>query len=89
MLSVSGDAKYADLMELELYNGFLGGIGLDGESWFYRNSLRFHADSEHLVGGHDFMAERGLPGRKRICCPTNLLRTLAQLHSYLYSIIAS
>ncbi len=86
MLSVSGDAKYADLMELELYNGFLGGIGLDGESWFYRNSLRFHADSEHLVGGHNFMAERGLPGRKRICCPTNLLRTLAQLHSYLYSI---
>lgn len=86
MLAISGDAKYADLMELELYNGFLGGIGLDGESWFYRNSLRFHDDSAHLAGGHNFMAERGLPGRKRICCPTNLLRTLAQLHAYLYSV---
>ena len=32
------------------------------------------------------MAQRGLPGRKRICCPTNLLRTLAELHSYFYSI---
>jgi DUF1680 family protein len=86
MLAISGDAKYGDLMELELYNGFLAGIGLDGESWFYRNSLRFHADSSHLAGGHNFLAERGLPGRKRICCPTNLLRTLAQLHSYLYSV---
>lgn len=86
MLCISKQARYADMMELELYNGFLGGIGLDGESWFYRNSLRFHADSAHLTGGHNFLAERVLPGRKRICCPTNLLRTLAQLQSYLYSV---
>ncbi len=85
MLALSGDAKYADLMELELYNGFLAGIGLDGESWFYRNSLRLQEDYTELLGGHNFLPERVLPGRKRICCPTNLLRTLAQLHSYLYS----
>ena len=70
----------------KLYNGFLGGIGLDGESWFYRNSLRLYEDSAHLAGGHNFLPERVLPGRKRICCPTNLLRTLAQLHTYLYSV---
>ncbi len=85
MLCAKPDAKYADIMELELYNGFLAGIGLDGESWFYRNSLRFHDDSSDLAGGHNFMAERGLPGRKRICCPTNLLRTIAELQSYFYS----
>jgi len=86
MLCADPDAKYADLMELELYNGFLAGIGLDGESWFYRNSLRFHSDSAHLAGGHNFLAHRVLPGRKRICCPTNLLRTFAELQAYLYSI---
>lgn len=86
MLCITQDARYADIMELELYNGFLGGIGLDGESWFYRNSLRFHADSADLAGGHNFLAERSVPGRKQICCPTNLLRTLAQLQSYLYSV---
>jgi len=86
MLALSGEARFADIMELELYNGFLGCIGLDGESWFYRNSLRLYEDSGHLVGGHNFMSERGLPGLKGICCPTNLLRTMAQLHSYLYSV---
>jgi len=85
MLCAEPDAKYADLMELELYNGFLAGIGLDGESWFYRNSLRFHSDSAHLAGGHNFLARRVLPGRKRICCPTNLLRTFAELQAYLCS----
>lgn len=86
MLQHSKDPRYADIMELELYNGFLGGIGLDGESWFYRNSLRVHDDSSDLAGGHNFMTERGQPGRRQICCPTNLLRTIAQLHAYLYSI---
>lgn len=85
MLCISKDARYADMMELELYNGFLGGIGLDGESWFYRNALRRY-DAHHVESGHNDMAERGLPGRKSICCPTNLLRTFAELQAYLYSI---
>jgi len=84
MLSVDGDARFADLMERELYNGFLAGVSLEGDRWFYRNSLRRY-DREHVEEGHNDMAERGLPGRKRICCPTNLLRTIVELPSYLYS----
>ncbi len=84
MLCAKPEARFADLMELELYNGFLAGVGLDGASWFYRNSLRRY-DAEHVEHGHNDMAERGLPGRKRICCPTNLLRTFAELPAYLYS----
>lgn len=84
MLSISKDSRYADTMELELYNGFLGGIGLDGESWFYRNALRRY-DVNHVEAGHNNLAQRGLPGRNRICCPTNLLRTFAELQGYIYS----
>lgn len=84
MLCAMPDARYADTIELEMYNGFLAGIGLDGESWFYRNSLRRY-DAEHVEHGHNDLAERGLPGRKRICCPTNLLRTIAELQTYFYS----
>ena len=84
MLCAMPDAKYADTIELEMYNGFLAGVGLDGQSWFYRNSLRRY-DAEHVEHGHNDLAERGLPGRKRICCPTNLLRTIAELQTYFYS----
>ena len=84
MLCAKPEARFADVMELELYNGFLAGVGLDGESWFYRNSLRRY-DVEHVEHGHNDLAERVVPGRKRICCPTNLLRTFAELQSYLYS----
>lgn len=84
MLCAMPDAKYADTIELEMYNGFLAGVGLDGQSWFYRNSLRRY-DAEHVEHGHNDLTERGLPGRKRICCPTNLLRTIAELQTYFYS----
>ncbi len=39
MLAVTGDARYADVMELELYNGFLAGLGLDGADLFLCQSI--------------------------------------------------
>ena len=85
LLMIDPDVRYADMMELEMFNGFLGGIGLDGESWFYRNSLRRY-DRDHTSLGHNDMLARELPGRRGICCPSNLLRTLAQLQNYVYSV---
>ncbi len=34
MLQITGDAKYADIIELELYNGILSGISLNGNNFF-------------------------------------------------------
>lgn len=34
-----GDAKYMDIAELELYNGALGGVGANGNTYFYENPL--------------------------------------------------
>jgi len=84
MLVIEADSAYADLMELEIYNGIQSGIGLDGASWWYRNPLR-RFDRLHSESGHNDMAERGQPGEKRICCPSNLVRTMAELQSYFYS----
>ncbi|MGD8238192.1 MAG: glycoside hydrolase family 127 protein [Armatimonadota bacterium] len=83
MLCTGGEARYADIMELEIYNGILSGIGLDGASWWYRNPLRRY-DSAHVPRGHNDMLEREEPGRRRICCPSNLVRTVAEWQSYLY-----
>jgi DUF1680 family protein len=73
MLSLEGDARYADLMEHTLYNAVLPGISLDGEHYFYENPL---ADD----GSH-----RRKPWFYCACCPPNIARLLASLPGYFYS----
>ncbi len=64
------DAKYADILERVLYNGFLSGVSLDGEKFFYVNPL----DSS---GKHHRQAWFGCA-----CCPTNVVRTLPSIPGY-------
>jgi hypothetical protein len=74
MLLASGEAKYADALELALYNGVLSGISLDGERYFYVNPL---ADR----GGH-----RRQAWFPCACCPPNIARMLASLPGYFYGV---
>lgn len=73
MLLATGDAKYADVMELTLYNAALAGISLDGKNFFYVNPL---ADR----GGH-----RRQPWFDCPCCPPNIARLIASIPGYFYS----
>lgn len=79
------DGQYTDVMEKEMYNGFLGDMSLDGKAWFYRNILRRYEADYKVKGGTD-MANRQSLGKKQICCPSNLLRTIAELSAYFYSL---
>lgn len=83
MLAITGEARYADVMERCVYNSILSGIGLDGASWFYTNPLRWHG-KEHLLLSQD-AHQRFQPGRNHVCCPSNLLRFVTQWHGYQYS----
>ena len=73
MLLISGEAGFADVMELALYNGFLSGLSVDGQEYFYVNPL----------------ADRGRHRRERwfrcACCPPNIARLLASLAGYFYT----
>jgi DUF1680 family protein len=79
MLMITGKARYADLMERTLYNGFLGGLSLDGTKFIYANPLQVREG--HLASGND-----GDYARKSwfhcACCPPNVMRTLASLEHY-------
>ena len=87
MLLLTGEERFADVMEREIYNGVLSGISLDGRAWSYSNILRCpgsgHNPHTQPVG------ERFLPAlpprRGRICCPTNVLRTFVELKNMLYA----
>lgn len=73
MLALTGQARYADVMEQALYNGTLAGVSLDGRGYFYQNPL---SDD----GGH-----RREEWFTCACCPGNVSRLLASLAGYLYS----
>ena len=78
MLLATGAARYADLIERTLFNGFLAGLALDGSGYSYVNPLQVR--DEH----HD-PVERGARRRRWYecaCCPPNVMRLLASLQHY-------
>ena len=70
---LSGDAKYADLVETEMYNGILSGISLDGLRFFYDNPLA-------SVGKYQRSEWFGCS-----CCPTNLVRFIPSIGGYAFA----
>ncbi len=81
LLLATGEARYADLMERLLYNGFGASVSADGRRFFYVNPLQRRID--HF--------ENDLPGRRRewfscACCPPNIMRTRASLQHYLATV---
>jgi len=83
MLQVTGDAKYADVMELALHNSVLSGISLNGKNFLYTNPL---AQSDNLPFKQRWSKDRVPYISLSNCCPPNVVRTIAEVSDYLYSI---
>lgn len=85
MLNISPEGRYADVLELELYNGALAGMQLDGTRYFYVNPLEVIPG----IAGEKPGYEHVLPERPRwlacACCPPNLSRLIASLGRYCWS----
>ena len=73
MFLASGDAKYMDVFERIIYNGFLSGVSFSGTEFFYPNPL----------------ASKGGYARKAwfdtSCCPVNVVRFIPQIAPFAYS----
>ncbi len=67
------DARYIDTMERVLYNGFLAGVSLKGDRFFYQNVLMSYGNYERF----DWI---NVP-----CCPPNVVRLMASIGSYIYA----
>lgn len=91
MLLLDPDAKYADLVELEMYNGFLAGLSLDGKCFFYTNPLEIQLSRHAAQDTRTECARDYLPITQRVevfdcsCCPPNVTRFLASLGDYVYT----
>ena len=58
MFLLHGDAKYLDVLERILYNGFLSGVALDGGTFFYPNPLEPAAPATSAAPGSAAPAAR-------------------------------
>ncbi|MFW5743866.1 MAG: glycoside hydrolase family 127 protein [Spirochaetota bacterium] len=83
MANIELDSRYADVAERALYNGVLGGLGLDGKSFFYANPLAYHPTAPDLPHVRSDAERR--PWYGCACCPPNIARLLASLAGYVYA----
>jgi DUF1680 family protein len=74
MFLKSGDAKYLDAFEQTLYNGFLSGVSVKGDTFFYQNPLEATSRGNARSTYFDVA-----------CCPANLARLMSQLPGLIYS----
>jgi DUF1680 family protein len=74
LLALTGDARYADVLERALYNGVNSGMSLSGTLYCYRNPLA--SNGEKLRN----------PWYETTCCPPNVERLFESLPGYFYAL---
>jgi DUF1680 family protein len=84
MFLITGEARFADVMELVYYNSGISGFGTSGTDFLYTNPLRWYG-GDHSILFTDSQIRWNVE-RSGICCPPNLVRTIAEMNSYAYSV---
>ncbi|HYP16712.1 MAG TPA: beta-L-arabinofuranosidase domain-containing protein [Opitutus sp.] len=81
MFLMTGEARYMDVFERTCFNGFLSGVSLSGDRFFYPNPLTYDGQAKN---NHGFAGRA--PWFGCACCPPNLMRTLASLTGSFYAV---
>lgn len=79
LLLATGDARYADLLERTLFNGFLSGASLDGAGYRYVNPLHVRHNRAGVAGDQGPYFSHWF---RCACCPPNVMRLVATLEHY-------
>ncbi len=81
MFLLTGEGRFMDVLERSLYNGFLAGVSISGDTFFYVNPLASNGEHKFNHG-----AATRQPWFDCSCCPTNIVRFLPSLPGYVYAI---
>ncbi|MCL1858690.1 MAG: glycoside hydrolase family 127 protein [Oscillospiraceae bacterium] len=90
MYLLTGEKKYIDIIELQLYNAVLSGISLHGDRFFYCNPLEVHPERRDYftkIRNSQFAPEYERPEYFGCsCCPPNVIRLISSLGQYMYHV---
>jgi uncharacterized protein len=75
---LTGEAKYADIIEIETYNNALAGISQDGLGFFYSNKLNI--DTVERKNQHSGVRKSYL-----FCCPSKVPSFITGFNRWLYA----
>ena len=87
MQETEADSRYGDVVERIYYNGFISGVSLDGEKFFYTNPLEIDR-KKYAHSTHQCNSQR----EKSFycsCCPPNIVRMLSSVPRYTYTVDAN
>ncbi len=84
MFLLHGDAKYMDVLERIIYNGFLSGVGMTGDCFFYPNPLESDGKTKFNHGSNTRAAWFGCS-----CCPVNDVRFMPSIAGFIYGLSGS
>lgn len=80
MFLLHGDSKYLDVLERIVYNGFVSGVGMTGDQFFYPNPLESDGKATFNMGS----CQRA-PWFGCSCCPVNDVRFIPEISSFVYA----
>jgi len=80
MFLLHGDGRYLDILERVIYNGFLSGVALTGDKFFYPNPLESDGKASFNMGS----CERA-PWFGCSCCPVNDARFIPEIANFIYA----
>lgn len=78
------NSRYGDIIERIFYNGFISGVSLDGEKFFYANPLEIDR-KKYAHSTHQCNSQRDKMFYCS-CCPPNIVRMLSSSARYAYTI---
>ena len=88
MQTLDPHAKYADVAERVIYNGFLSGISMNGREFFYENPLEIDIDFNDLNPSTHEKERFPITQRKAVfdcsCCPPNVVRFIPSIADLMY-----
>ena len=79
------NSLYGDIIEKIYYNGFLSGVSLSGDEFFYTNPLELDLKKYKHKGTYQPISQR-VKVFGCSCCPPNVVRILGSLPRYMYTV---
>lgn len=83
MFLITGEARFADVVELTLYNSIPSGVSLQGTLFCYNNPLRVDGKIPFTLR---WSKQREPYIALSNCCPPNVVRTMSETSAYAYTV---